>query len=80
MMDTSTHSMNTLFAQLGLPESDQQIDQFIQKNGGLSEDIPLHQAQCWSTAQSRFLKEALAQDSDWAETVDELNARMHEMH
>ncbi|MFN4236617.1 MAG: DUF2789 family protein [Vogesella sp.] len=27
----------------------------------------------WTPAQSRFLREALQQDSDWAELVDQLN-------
>ncbi|TMO82524.1 DUF2789 domain-containing protein, partial [Pseudoalteromonas ruthenica] len=28
-MDTTKHTINTLFAQLGLPDSDAQIDAFI---------------------------------------------------
>ena len=33
-MDTATHDLNTLFAQLGLANSDDDIEDFIHQHGG----------------------------------------------
>jgi hypothetical protein len=76
-MDTFVHTLNTLFDQLGLPSSDPEIDQFIRDHRKLSAHVSLHSAPFWSPNQSRFIKEALDQDSDWAELVDDLNTRLH---
>ncbi|MDH2431195.1 DUF2789 domain-containing protein [Pokkaliibacter sp. MBI-7] len=75
-MDTTPHTLNTLFQQLGLPDDSAKIDHFISHHSPLPDELLLHQAQCWTLAQSRFLRDALAEDSDWAEVVDELNVMM----
>ena len=75
-MDTSQHTMNTLFEQLGLPSSDAQIDQFINTRKLFSAKVNLEDATFWTDAQAAFLKEALQADSDWSEIVDELNTRL----
>ncbi len=74
-MDTSTHSMETLFLQLGLPNSATSINAFIQNNH-LPDDIPLERAAFWSAGQAQFIHEAIEQDSDWAEVVDQLDAQL----
>lgn len=77
-MDTSTHQIAGLFEQLGLPSTTQEIDQFISKNSGLAAELPLWQAPFWSNAQAGFLKEAIEEDSDWAEIVDQLDAQLRD--
>ncbi|MEE2870986.1 MAG: DUF2789 family protein, partial [Pseudomonadota bacterium] len=43
-MDTATHDLNTLFAQLGLANSDDDIEDFIHQHGGqLADSMHLHQ-------------------------------------
>lgn len=75
-MDTSNHTMNTLFEQLGLPADDRQIDQFINTHKLFGGAVRLDEATFWTPAQAEFLKDAINCDSDWAEVVDELNARL----
>ena len=79
-MDTNLHTLNTLFAQLGLPNSDDAIARFITTHGLFTQEVPLHQASFWSDAQADFLREAISSDSDWAEVVDELNIRLRSTH
>ncbi len=74
-MDTSSHTMQTLFAQLGLSNSDTAIENFIQNNH-LPADIPLENAAFWSAGQAQFIREAIAEDADWAEVVDHLDAQL----
>lgn len=73
-MDTSEHNLSTLFAQLGLPSDESSIKEFIAKNKSLAESDELADAGFWNSAQSTFLREAIADDSDWAEVVDQLDA------
>ena len=75
-MDRSSHTLACLFAQLGLDNSDEQIIQFIKKNRGIADEVAIHEAKIWNSAQASFLQEALAEDSDWAEIVDSLNAQL----
>lgn len=74
-MDTSFHNMNSLFAQLGLPESDTAIATFV-RDHHLEGGVRLDQATFWSSAQATFIREALQEDSDWSEMVDQLDARL----
>jgi len=74
-MDTSSHTMQALFAQLGLSNSDTAIENFIQNNH-LPANIPLANAAFWSAGQAQFIREAIAEDADWAEVVDHLDAQL----
>ncbi|GAB3093215.1 DUF2789 domain-containing protein [Aestuariicella hydrocarbonica] len=74
-MDTSLHSMTTLFQQLGLPHQDSDIEGFIAQHR-LEKSQALAEASFWNANQARFLKEALEDDADWAEVVDQLDARL----
>lgn len=74
-MDTSSHTMEALFAQLGLPNSETAMDNFMQNNH-LPAEIPLERAAFWSAGQAQFLHEAIAEDADWAEVVDHLDAQL----
>ncbi|WP_300521820.1 DUF2789 domain-containing protein [Alcanivorax sp.] len=74
-MDTATHDLPTLFAQLGLDNSDSAIEDFIHQYAGtLKDSMHLHQAPFWNDAQARFLADAIREDADWAEAVDSLSA------
>lgn len=73
-MDTSKHTLGTLFEQLGLPADEASIEQFVTKHSPLPRATALHEAPFWSESQSQFLREGLADDSDWAEIIDELDA------
>lgn len=70
-MDTSRHTLATLFAQLGLDNSPTAIRAFIASHP-LPAGHALDKAPFWSPAQAAFLKQALDDDADWAEVVDEL--------
>ena len=71
-MDTSNHhSLRTLFEQLGLPSSNEEIAAFI-RDHQLSNDEKLAKAPFWTESQANFLAESLKGDSDWAIQVDEL--------
>ncbi len=76
-MDTSSHTMQTLFLQLGLPNSDAAIDSFVQNNH-LPSNVPLANAAFWSAGQAQFIREAVEEDADWAEVVDQLDALLHQ--
>ncbi len=76
-MHTPAYTLNTLFAQMGLESSDEAIDAFISTHGPIPGGIELCEAPCWNAAQAALLKEALVDDSDWAEVVDQLDALLH---
>lgn len=76
-MDTSQHTMENLFMQLGLQSDEDAIEQFMASHT-LQEDEKLENASFWSASQSAFLKECLAADSDWAEVVDQLNVQLRQ--
>ena len=73
-MDTSEHTFATLFQQLGLPSDSSSIDEFIATHAPLEPATRLADASFWSSGQAAFINEALKDDSDWAEIVDQLNA------
>lgn len=74
-MDTSTHSLNNLFAQMGLANTDDAIAAYTRLHR-LRSDVLLHRAECWTPAQAQFIRDAMREDSDWSAAVDQLNAQM----
>ncbi len=76
-MEASLHTLNNLFAQLGLPSSDEDIENFIRTHSHLAGYISLAEAPYWTPAQAAFLREEILKDADWAEVVDQLNVRLH---
>ena len=72
-MDTSAHNVSNLFKQLGLPSWEEGIANFIDQHSPLDPELTLANAPFWNTAQREFLRESLADDSDWAEAVDHLD-------
>jgi len=77
-MDRSMHNMTNLFAQLGLKNSNEDIEFFIAANRGLQKEQTLAEAEFWSKGQQQFLQEAIQLDSDWCEIVDSLDALLRE--
>jgi hypothetical protein len=72
-MDKPIHRFSELFAQLGLPVDAPGIAQFLATHTPLAGEVKLADAPFWSPAQAAFLREALLQDSDWAELADQLS-------
>ena len=72
-MEPAIHRFSELFAQLGLPNGPAAIRQFLTDHSPLANGVSLPDAPFWSSAQASFLREALLQDSDWAELADQLS-------
>ncbi len=75
-MDTSTHDLSGLFQQLGLPADEAGMSSFLEAHRPLPAHVPLHEVDFWNPAQAALLREAIEEDSDWAEVVDELDAML----
>lgn len=75
-METSFHSLNDLFDQLGLASSPESIDQFIKKYSPLNSTVVLEDANFWNPYQRQFLRDELQKDADWAEPIDLLNSQL----
>lgn len=77
-MDTSFHIVKDLFLQIGLPNDNHDIDNFIRENKGIPSSIPIWEADFWTQSQAAFLKESYDEDSDWVEAVDHLDALLRD--
>ena len=71
-MFTEQPTMNSLFSQLGLGSSDEEIAEFFETHRGLNKSQHLHEASYWNESQSAFLKNAIIEDAAWAEVIDQL--------
>jgi hypothetical protein len=69
-------TMTDLFEQLGLPSDEASIQIFISQNDGVCRACGLVQAPIWSESQRNFLKEAVADDADWALPAEALTAAL----
>lgn len=79
-METNFHNLVALFEQLGLDSTNEAIAAFIDKNRPVPDNLALHEAEFWSASQAAFLQEAIDEDADWAEVVDELNVLLRRPH
>ncbi len=70
-MSLNNPNLVELFKQLGLSSEKNHIDRFIERHQ-LNSHAELSSAIFWTSDQRAFLKEAIAEDSEWAEVVDEL--------
>ncbi len=75
-MENNHHAFHELFAQLGLPNGDAAIRQFIAEHH-LPEFTELADADFWTKAQAEFIREAWRQDADWTSVIDQLNSSLH---
>jgi hypothetical protein len=79
-MERSLRDMNSLFSQLGQANDETSIARFIAIHSPLGSAVQLHEAAFWTSAQASFLREAIADDADWATIVDALNSELHVQH
>ncbi|KJY82283.1 hypothetical protein TW81_14380 [Vibrio galatheae] len=77
-MELHQHNMADLFNQLGLGSSSQEIKQFVNSHRQQHSSEPLHHASFWNPSQAAFLKQAIEEDADWAELVDQLNIMLRD--
>jgi hypothetical protein len=77
-MENPLHHFSDLFAQLGLPSDEQGIRRFLATHTPLAAGVDLPDAPFWTPAQAAFLREALLQDSDWAELADQLSGALRQ--
>jgi hypothetical protein len=77
MMNSTNPTLNNLFEQLGLAADEGSIDEFIETHKGLSNELHIENAEFWTSAQASFIKNALTEDAEWAELIDQLNSRLH---
>ncbi|MGE5452363.1 MAG: DUF2789 domain-containing protein [Acidobacteriota bacterium] len=75
-MGNSFHTLSDLFRQLGLPDTRADISRFIALHRPLPHSMPLAEAPFWRPDQAQFLREEVAEDADWAEIVDTLDASL----
>ncbi|UYM17443.1 DUF2789 domain-containing protein [Endozoicomonas euniceicola] len=66
------HDLKSLFSQLGLSNTPEDIEQFISGHS-LTEQQSIFEAGFWQPAQKQFLIESHDQDSDWCEAVNEFD-------
>jgi Protein of unknown function (DUF2789) len=78
-MNKPMHHFADLFAQLGLPNDELGIKHFIASHAPLHGNFRLPEAPFWTPAQAAFLREAILQDSDWVEMVDQLSVALREV-
>jgi len=76
-MDRSNHNMQGLFAQLGLDDTRSGIYHFI-KAHKIQADITIAEADFWSSSQASFISDSLAEDGDWSEIIDQLDAMLRD--
>ncbi len=69
-------TMTDLFDQLGLPSDEASIQIFIAQHDGVCRACGLEQASIWNESQRTFLKEAVAQDSEWSIKAEALMAAL----
>jgi len=75
-MESQTHTLANLFAQLGLPNEPRAMEAFIATHAPLADAIPLAEAAFWTPSQAAFLKAEIAEDADWSAAVDSLNLQL----
>ncbi len=74
-MDTSKHDMNGLFNQLGLDSTRSGIYHFV-KSHNIEADVTIDEAPFWSSSQASFIADSIAEDGDWSEIIDQLDAML----
>ncbi|MDR7193223.1 DUF2789 domain-containing protein [Luteimonas terrae] len=76
-MESTVHPFSELFAQLGLPNDEASIRDFIAAHGPLPDDMRLEEAPFWTESQAQLLREERIEDADWIVVIDQLNVALH---
>ncbi|KAE8176145.1 DUF2789 family protein [Photobacterium carnosum] len=71
-MEAFNHNLANLFSQLGLDNSTESIEYFLQTHQ-LEQQQKLSEAPFFTFAQHQFINEAQQQDADWCEVIDQLD-------
>jgi hypothetical protein len=74
-VETNPHDLRNLFAQSGLSGEKCDMDAFV-RGHRLEPGTTMADAPFWSPVQAKFLRQALADDSDWSAAADELAVRL----
>jgi len=74
-MDTTKTDLTHLFKQLGLSNQSDDINHFIIAHQ-LPAETRLTEAPFWTSAQKAFLLEALNEDAQWSEVIDQLDVML----
>jgi len=75
-MEDHIPSMTRLFDQLGLASAPPTIEAFIAAHRPLAATTRLADAAFWSPSQAEFLRQEVAEDTDWAIVIERLNAAL----
>lgn len=75
-MDTTEHTFERLFEQLGLDSDSRSIERFIAEHKPIPPEVELHDADIWNQSQAAFLRQTREDDADWAPVVDRLNTEL----
>jgi hypothetical protein len=77
-MELLDYNLTSLFEQLGLDTAGEAMQAFVEQHHPLPGHVALEDAEFWNGSQSTFLKEAISEDSAWAEAADELNSLLRD--
>jgi len=72
--------MRALAVVVGRTTDEASITRFIETHSPLADGVQLYEAAFWTPAQASFLREAILEDADWAEVIDELNNDLRARH
>ena len=70
------YTLPDLFKQLGLSFDSASIDAFITQHSGVCKHCGLPDAPIWTDIQRYFLREAVAQDTEWAMPAESLTGML----
>lgn len=73
-MEIISHQIDVLFAQLGLSNSAEAIEDFLKTHYLSRKDQRLADAPFWNASQASLLEEAIKEDAEWSQVVDQLDA------
>ena len=76
-MEPLVHDLPALFAQLGLANDELSQHRFIHEHQLDSETL-LPEASFWSASQASFLRDALWDDSNWCDAIDQLDVMLRQ--
>ena len=77
-MHDSQHNLTSLFDQLGLASTEEDIEAFIHSHRPLDATIPLSKAPFWTAGQAQFLREQIKDDADWAVVIDKFDTSLRQ--
>lgn len=77
-MEKIDHTLPALFKQLGLPDTDEDIESFIEAHRPLEDSVHIEDATFWTLPQKHFLAGRFEEDAEWVSVIDDLSVRLRE--